>query len=197
LLAGCASLDIGKPGETDALARAQELRRAGNSDQAAAVAQRALLTVAPGDVKLQGELARDLVETNPSRALDILADCMDPAEPDPKLYIVAGAALTVLGKFKDAEHSFAEAAKLAPDDPGLKENQAIEQRMAAAAEPSKVAALDANGSPAKLKTGAATSHPRTAVKRASEAPIEPKITAKVLSVPEVPAVPFADRWHIL
>jgi len=100
LLAGCASLDIGKPGETDALARAQELRRAGNSDQAAAVAQRALLTVAPGDVKLQGELARDLVETNPSRALDILADCMDPAEPDPKLYIVAGAALTVLASSK-------------------------------------------------------------------------------------------------
>jgi tetratricopeptide (TPR) repeat protein len=188
LLGGCSTLGgLDKPDANGdaaaALAQAQELRHLGRASQAAAVAQKALLTVAPNNVLLQGELARDLIESGDyNRALDIVADAFDPAAPDAKLEMVGAVALDLLGRHGDAARAYAEALKIAPNDPSILKNMEIGQRMAA----------DENA--LKNKKVAATPMPRKLSHRASDVPIEPKIAPKAFAAPDAPAPNFRDRF---
>jgi Flp pilus assembly protein TadD len=185
VLTGCAS--VGGPvldanGNAATLKQAQELRRADRAEQAAAIVQRALLTTSPGDVALQGELARDLVYSDPRRALEILAQAFDPAAPDPKLLMVGGVASDVLGDHVAAQRFYADALKIAPNDPAILANVEASRRMIAAEAPQN-------------KKVAATSMPKRPAKRAS---VVPTASPSVISAPEVtPSPTFADRWRLL
>jgi Flp pilus assembly protein TadD len=187
VLTGCATggpiLDAN--GNAATLKQAQELRRADRSDQAAAIIERALLTTAPGNVALQGELARDVVFGDPARALDLIGQAFDPATPDAKLMMVGGVANDLLGRHAEAQKLYADALKIAPNDPAILANVEASRRMIAAEAPQN-------------KKVAATSTPKRPAKRASDVPTALKIAPEVVSTPEVaPAPKFADRWRLL
>lgn len=183
ILAGCATSGPatdanGNPAAT--LKQAQELRRADRAEQAAAIVQRALLTTSPGNVALQGELARDLVFSDPARALDVVAQAFDPTAPDPKLLMIGGIANDLLGRHADAQKLYADALKITPNDPAILANVEASRRMiaaesafAAAAAPKRVIA--AKPKPAKQVSPIAVAAPDEAPKAAT----------------------FRERWRLL
>jgi len=191
VLTGCATggpaLDAN--GNAATLAQAKELRRADRSAQAAAIVTRALLTTAPGNVQLQGELARDLVFTDPARALDLVGEAFDMAAPDARLMMVGGIANDLLGRHAEAQKIYSDALKVTPDDPAILANVEASRRMIAAE--ADIASQN--------KKVAATPLPKRVAKRAGGLPTASKIAPEVVSTPEVlPApIPFRERWRIL
>jgi Flp pilus assembly protein TadD len=187
VLTGCATggpvLDAN--GNAATLKQAQELRRADRSDQAAAIIERALLTTAPGNVALQGELARDVVFGDPARALDLIGQAFDPAAPDAKLMMVGGVANDLLGHHAEAQKLYADALKIAPNNPAILANVEASRRMIA---------VEDRGAPENKKV-AATSMPKRPAKRASDVPTASPV---VVSTPAEAAKPtFRERWRIL
>lgn len=180
VLTGCATggpvLDAN--GNAATLAKARELRRADRAEQAAAIVERALLTTSPGNVALQGELARDLVYSDPRRALDLLAEAFDATNPDPKLLMVGGAANDVLGNHDAAQRMYAAALKIAPDDSAIKTNLEISKKLAA-------------------DQKSITPPKPVAPKPAERVATKPKAAPVVVSAPESPKPSFVERWHIL
>ena len=191
VLTGCATggpvLDAN--GNAATLKQAQELRRADRAEQAAAIVQRALLTTAPGNVALQGELARDLVFADPARALDLVGEAFDPTNPDPKLLMVGGVANDLLRRHAEAQKLYADALKITPNDPAILANVEASRRMIAAE----------NDIAAQNKKVAATPLPKRVAKRASDVPTASKIAPEVVSTPEVAPKPasFETRWRLL
>jgi Flp pilus assembly protein TadD len=167
-LAGCASVPTVKANDNAAiLVQARELRQQDRASQAAAVVQRALLTTNPNDLALQGELARDLVFADPARALDIIEQAFDAAAPDAKLLMVGGVANDLLGRHAEAQQLYADALKIAPNDPAILANVEASRRMVADARTPKIV-------------------PPVAAKLA---PVPVIVTA-----PTVAPITFAQRW---
>lgn len=187
VLTGCAAggpvLDAN--GNAAVLKQAQELRRADRSAQAAAIVQRALLTTAPGNVALQGELARDLIFADPARALDLIGQAFDPAAPDAKLLMIGGVANDLLGRHAEAQALYAEGLKITPDDPAIRTNIEISRRMIA----------DENHI-VTSKRVIATPTPKPIKRVAKIAPPQPSPAPVPVIAPE-PAPSFQQRWRLL
>jgi Flp pilus assembly protein TadD len=181
ILTGCAMRGpiLDANGNAATLAQAIELRHADRSAQAAAIIQRALLTSSPGDVRLQGELARNLVYSDPRRALDLLSEAFDPASPDPKLLMVGGVAHDVLGNHIAAQAMYAEALKIAPNDSAILHNVEISKRLAA----------DERAQSAALA--------RVTDKRYMPAKRPAKVAPVIVTAPEPASPTFRERWRLL
>ena len=182
VLTGCATggpaLDAN--GNAATLKQAQELRRADRAEQAAAVVQRALLTTAPGNVAFQGELARDLIYSDPRRALDLLAEAFDPVAPDPKLLMIGGVAQDVLGDHVAAQRMYADALKITPNDSAILHNLEISKKLAVDSMTTPLHGIAQRTFPARAIT-----------------PEKPKAAPVVVSAPDPPAPTFRERWRLL
>lgn len=104
---------------------AQALRRTGQSAQAAAVLQQASLAN-PRDRQVLGAYGRALVDNgNFPEALDVLGRAHTPDQPDWRILSVQGAALDGMGRHAEARSYYANALKIAPDEPSVLSNLAI------------------------------------------------------------------------
>ena len=118
---GCATL---APPQADTLAAAVTLRHAGREQEAAAMIQNEIIA-GHGSAALQSELARDLVFSDPHRALELLEQVFDPAAPDPRLLNIAAIAKDLIGDHAEAQNIYRRALAIAPGDPAIRRNLEI------------------------------------------------------------------------
>src|SRR5882762_3912964 len=106
----------------NAIRYAQALRATGQRAQAAAVLETAALHN-PDNRALLGAYGRALADAgNFKQALDVLERAHSPDQPDWRVLSVQGAVLDQMGCHEEAQHYYASALKIIPDEPSVLSN---------------------------------------------------------------------------
>jgi Flp pilus assembly protein TadD len=111
------------PRNADAAIRyARALRAIGQRAQAASVLERSAISN-PKNRTLLGAYGRALADAgNYEQALDVLGRAHTPDQPDWRILSVQGAVLDQMGRHDEAQHYYASALRLAPDEPSVLSN---------------------------------------------------------------------------
>src|SRR5581483_2424397 len=113
-----------------AIRYAQALRATGQRAQAAAVLETAAL-LSPRNKALLGAYGRALADTgNFKQALEVLDRAHTPDQPDWRILSVQGAVLDQMGRHEEAQHYYASALKIVPDDPSVLSNLGLSYMLA-------------------------------------------------------------------
>lgn len=114
---------------TTALYYAQALRSNGLADQASAVLENAI-AIYPNDPALQLAYAKALAASGKlDQALTMVDQAINPAAPDWNALLVKGAILDQDGRNAEARQTYADALKMAPNQPSLHANLGLSYAM--------------------------------------------------------------------
>jgi Flp pilus assembly protein TadD len=119
------------PGDANAaLAYAQALRALGQRSQASSVLEQASLR-APKNMALLGAYGRALADAGQlPQALNVLGRAHSPDQPDWRILSAQGAVLDQMGRHQDAQHYYASALKIVPDEPSVLSNLGLSYALA-------------------------------------------------------------------
>lgn len=113
-----------------ALAYAQALRALGQRAQASSVLEQASLRH-PNDKAVLGAYGRALADNGQlAQALNVLGRAHSPDQPDWRILSAQGAVLDQMGKHTDAQHYYASALKIVPDEPSVLSNLGLSYALA-------------------------------------------------------------------
>jgi len=119
------------PGDSQAaIAYAQALRALGQRAQASSVLEQASLRD-PNNKVVLGAYGRALADNGQlSQALNVLGRAHSPDQPDWRILSAQGAVLDQMGKHTDAQHYYASALKIVPDEPTVLSNLGLSYALA-------------------------------------------------------------------
>jgi Flp pilus assembly protein TadD len=119
------------PGDSQvALAYAQALRALGQRAQASSVLEQASLRE-PNNKAVLGAYGRALADNGQlPQALNVLGRAHSPDQPDWRILSAQGAVLDQMGKHTDAQHYYASALKIVPDEPTVLSNLGLSYALA-------------------------------------------------------------------
>jgi Flp pilus assembly protein TadD len=105
-----------------ALQYGRMLRESGQRSQAVAVLEQATIAN-PGNKALLAGYGRALADNgNFQQAFDVLSRAHSPEDPDWRILSAQGAVLDQLGRHEEAQHYYATALKIVPDEPSVLSN---------------------------------------------------------------------------